>query len=311
MSRTFTKLFSSITESTVWCEPDRTRLVWVCMLAMADRNGRVWASVPGLANRARVPVDDCRLALETFLAPDPDSRTPDFEGRRIEPIDGGWRLLNHEKYRAIRDEETTLEAKRNYINTRRAAERAAKAVEQSRSGVGCVGRGRDNAEAEAEAESQTKVKDISEPTVPHPPAELPGRKTRAKVAVIRPDDVDQQVWDDWLTLRKQKTAAVTVTVLDGARKQAALAHMGLQAFLEVWCRRGSTGLEAAWLKPDERTGGQAPAARLSPTEQAKREWWQKNHPNLVPKDEPPDPWKEHPERTIDVDTPRISDESDD
>lgn len=155
MSRTFTKLFSSITESTVWCEPDRTRLAWICMLAMADRSGRVWGSVPGLANRARIPVEDARVAIATFLAPDPDSRTPDHEGRRIEVIDGGWRLLNHEKYRAIRDEETTLESKRNYINARRARERV-EGVEQSRSATNTVGVGRDNAEADTEADTRKR-----------------------------------------------------------------------------------------------------------------------------------------------------------
>lgn len=148
MSRTFTKLFSSITESTVWCEPDRTRLVWICMLAMADQHGRVWGSIPGLANRARVPVEDARAAIDTFLAPDVDSRTKDFEGRRIEIIDGGWRLLNHEKYRAIRDEESVKESKRRYINTRRAAEREAvdKSRTKSKSVEPCIA----NAEAEAE-----------------------------------------------------------------------------------------------------------------------------------------------------------------
>lgn len=147
MSRTFTKLFSSITESTVWCEPDRTRLVWIAMLAMADHAGRVWSSVPGLANRARVPLEDCEVALETFLSPDPYSRTPDFEGRRIEPIDGGWRLLNHAKYRNIRDEESIKESKRRYINGRRAAER--EGVEKCRTESNVVDRGRANAEAEA------------------------------------------------------------------------------------------------------------------------------------------------------------------
>lgn len=102
---TFTKLFSSLTESSVWCQDDHTRLVWIAMLAMADKHGRVWASVPGLANRARVPVEAVERALGIFLAPDPHSRTKAFEGRRIEAIDGGWRLLNHAKYRALRDEE--------------------------------------------------------------------------------------------------------------------------------------------------------------------------------------------------------------
>ena len=71
------------------------------MLAMADSKGRVWASIPGLANRARVTVQQVENALITFKSPDHYSRTPDNEGRRVEDIDGGWRLLNHEKYRGI------------------------------------------------------------------------------------------------------------------------------------------------------------------------------------------------------------------
>src|ERR1700674_4436993 len=112
MPITFTKLFASITESTVWMQPDQVRLVWITMLAMADRQGRVFASVPGLAHRARVSVEDCDGALAHFMAPDERSRTKLYDGRRIEEIDGGWRLLNHEKYRALRDEEAIKESKR-------------------------------------------------------------------------------------------------------------------------------------------------------------------------------------------------------
>ncbi|NGY03448.1 hypothetical protein [Solimonas terrae] len=110
MSRTFTKLFSSITESTVWCEPYPTRILWVSMLAMADRKGEVFASVPGLARRAGITLEECEIALKTFGQPDRYSRTPDHEGRRIENIDGGWRLLNYLKYREMRDEEAKREA---------------------------------------------------------------------------------------------------------------------------------------------------------------------------------------------------------
>lgn len=67
-----------------------------------------------------------------------------------------------------------------------------------------------------------------------------------------PEGVDAAVWADWLTLRKAKRAPVTATVVQGARAEAAKAGMPLEAFLRVWCRRGSQGLEAAWLKPDER-----------------------------------------------------------
>lgn len=211
MSRTFTKLFSSITESTIWCEPDRTRLVWICMLAMADKNGRVWASVPGLANRARVPLVDAEIALAAFLAPDPYSRTPDNEGRRIEPIDGGWRLLNHEKYRAIRDDESIKESKRNYINARRAAERG---VEQCRTPSNAVEPGRANAEADTEAEAITKEE----------------KKTTRKRAVAAapfplPDWINKDHWDAWHSCGKRKNAT-------NAQKQMAVDK------LDAWRQEG-------------------------------------------------------------------------
>lgn len=106
----YTKLFNSIVTSTIWTEDDRTRIVWITMLALADKNGEVQGSVPGLARIAGVPVEDCRKAIGKFLSPDPDSRTQDDEGKRIEVIDGGWALLNHDKYRRMASKEDALEA---------------------------------------------------------------------------------------------------------------------------------------------------------------------------------------------------------
>lgn len=73
-----------------------------------------------------------------------------------------------------------------------------------------------------------------------------------------PDDVDAQVWMDWLALRKDKRAKVTYTVIQGARQEASKAGMTFEAFLRVWCRRGSQGLEADWLKPHERASPNSP-----------------------------------------------------
>jgi hypothetical protein len=78
-------------------------------------------------------------------------------------------------------------------------------------------------------------------------------KPRKRVTPAKPDAVDQQTWDDWIALRKAKRAPVTQTVIDGALREAGKAGMTLEAFLQVWCRRGSQGLEAAWLKPEERS----------------------------------------------------------
>ncbi len=80
----------------------------------------------------------------------------------------------------------------------------------------------------------------------------PPRKRDSAPDVPRPDDVAEQVWNDWVQLRKGKRAAVSLTAVDGAREEAAKAGIGLEAFLRIWCRRGSQGLEADWIKPHER-----------------------------------------------------------
>lgn len=95
----FVKIYSSILSSTVWLESPETKVAWITLLAMADQNGRVWTSVPGLAHAANIPLDACRSALEAFQSPDPDSTTPDDEGRRIRVVDGGFEIINHSKYR--------------------------------------------------------------------------------------------------------------------------------------------------------------------------------------------------------------------
>jgi hypothetical protein len=74
----------------------------------------------------------------------------------------------------------------------------------------------------------------------------------------RPEDVAEQVWDDWLALRKAKRAPVSKTVVEGARVESEKAGLSLETFLRIWCARGSQGLEAAWLKPHERNGASEP-----------------------------------------------------
>ncbi|WP_298929171.1 YdaU family protein [uncultured Ramlibacter sp.] len=79
-----------------------------------------------------------------------------------------------------------------------------------------------------------------------------GKSDKRSSPLSCPDDVEQQTWTDWLDLRKRKKANVSETVVAGAREQAALAFLTLEQFLRVWCLRGSQGLFADWLKPEER-----------------------------------------------------------
>jgi hypothetical protein len=67
-------------------------------------------------------------------------------------------------------------------------------------------------------------------------------------SVACPPDVSEQVWNDWLQLRKTKKASVTETVIKGARSEASKIGWSLEQFLIEWCTRGSQGLKAEWLK---------------------------------------------------------------
>ena len=82
------------------------------------------------------------------------------------------------------------------------------------------------------------------------------RKKNATV-VACPLDVSEQVWQDWLALRKAKKAAVTQTVLEGARKEAFKLDWPLEKFLVEWCTRGSQGLKAEWVAPKQTFAQQA------------------------------------------------------
>ncbi|HVZ89593.1 MAG TPA: hypothetical protein VHG72_21710 [Polyangia bacterium] len=110
----YVKMFQSILDSTIWKQPASITKVWMTMMAMADRDGVVTAAVPGLADRANVSVAIAEKALDMFLSPDPYSKTPDNEGRRIEAVRGGWRLLNFEMYREMMsaDDQRTKNAER-------------------------------------------------------------------------------------------------------------------------------------------------------------------------------------------------------
>ena len=110
----YVKLFQSLLDSTIWAEPDSTRIVWLTMLVIADKNGEVMSTVPGLAHRARVPIEACQSAIDKLSSPDRYSRSKLAEGRRIVAIEGGWELVNHADYRmkASKEDEKRATAER-------------------------------------------------------------------------------------------------------------------------------------------------------------------------------------------------------
>ena len=128
---TYAKLMSSIVTSSVWIEPHETFRVWVALLALKNADGIVRGSIPGLASLCRVTIAECERAIATFEAPDPYSRTREFEGRRIEPVEGGWRVLNHAFYRNLESQARRREYNADWMRRKREAEKAAAGVDGS------------------------------------------------------------------------------------------------------------------------------------------------------------------------------------
>jgi hypothetical protein len=94
----YTKLFHTLPTSSVWMECYATRIVWITLLVMSNKDGIVRVTAPGLAKVAGVTMDEATTALEVFSSPDPHSRDKGEDGRRILPVDGGWQLINHGVY---------------------------------------------------------------------------------------------------------------------------------------------------------------------------------------------------------------------
>ena len=94
-----------------------------------------------------------------------------------------------------------------------------------------------------------------------PPAKPEKKKEAVKAAkpakLSKPDEVDDQVWDDFMQVRKAKRSPLTATALAGIEREAAKAGIGLQQALEVCCESGWAGFKADWFA-NQRTAN-APA----------------------------------------------------
>jgi hypothetical protein len=114
----YSKLYSSIVHSSLWTESDHIRLLFITLLAIADREGYVYGSRNGLLRLANLDVDECDEddPFEALMSPDKDSsdlmRNPENEGRRIERVPSGFRILNYEYYRGLRNEDDRREQNR-------------------------------------------------------------------------------------------------------------------------------------------------------------------------------------------------------
>lgn len=74
------------------------------------------------------------------------------------------------------------------------------------------------------------------------------RQAAPKPTAVKPDDVTQPVWDDFMHIRRAKKAPLTDTALQGIRNEAALAKWSLEQVLKECVMRGWQGFKAEWVE---------------------------------------------------------------
>jgi len=114
----YSKLHSSLVNSSLWSEADHVRILFITLLAMCDKDGCVYGSRPGLERAACIDWDSdeerdpWRVLMEPDVYSSDAMRAPENEGRRIEEISGGFRLLNFDYYRGLRNDDDRAEQNR-------------------------------------------------------------------------------------------------------------------------------------------------------------------------------------------------------
>lgn len=84
-------------------------------MSICDMDGIARVSEASIHRIANVTEDEAADALRVLLSPDPNSRDPENEGRRIEKTPGGFKLLNYFKYRNIKPPKHRAEYMRDYM----------------------------------------------------------------------------------------------------------------------------------------------------------------------------------------------------
>jgi hypothetical protein len=95
----FTKLADTLVYSSLLGEDDSVFKVWIILLSLTKQDGIAPISSTFLETITKKPPEEIERCLNKLSSPDLKSRSSDFEGRRIERVSGGFKILNYAKYR--------------------------------------------------------------------------------------------------------------------------------------------------------------------------------------------------------------------
>ena len=158
------KVFDSMYDGTLASRgPWQALVTFQQMIVLADKAGMVDMTADAIARRTSIPLEIIELGIVELMKPDPRSRTPDEDGRRIVLLDDhrdwGWQIVNHAKYQAMR----SAEERREYLRIAQ-AERRARLRGEASTGVNVV-----NTQSAKVNTSTPEPTDAPAPVSPPPP----------------------------------------------------------------------------------------------------------------------------------------------
>ena len=107
---------------------------------------------------------------------------------------------------------------------------------------------------------EARVDDASVTPLVHTQVEGKGREEKRKgkdSLVTRPDVIDEQLWNDWLVIRKKKDAPLTQTAWDMFISQVNKAGWTIDDAIKECCLRTWASFKAEWVAPKQTFAQQA------------------------------------------------------
>lgn len=95
----FTKLDSGIVQSSIMLEDSDTFKAWIIFLASCDSDGIARVSPVYISSICHFTIEKTMQIIKKLESPDELSRSINNEGKRIERVDGGYKIINYLKYR--------------------------------------------------------------------------------------------------------------------------------------------------------------------------------------------------------------------
>jgi hypothetical protein len=230
------KIFQQMYDGTLGTNgPWEALVTFQQLIVLADKDGCVDFTIPAIVRRTTIPQHIIEKGIAVLLLPDPDSRTPDDEGKRIvllsEGRNWGWRIVNYAKYRAIRSDEERREYHRSYYHEVRKPKAMAASTDSQ-------------PDSNASISSIDSTKGISSKQK---------KKEEGKTGLLTQSDlvtegVSESAARDWLAVRKSAKAPLTETAWNAVKTEAVKANLTIAEAVKIAAERGWRSFKADWLK---------------------------------------------------------------